>query len=460
MASIRKRRGKFNVVYYYTNENGDRKQKWEAYDTEAEAKRRKAEVEFKQCSRTFVAPSKVTVSSFLEDFVAFYGTKKWSPSTYEANTGLIRNYINPLIGDTLIQDVSGIVADRFITSLQKTKCATWKNRYSKTEFMTPANIERINKLMKCAFGQAIRWDIVEKNPFEHTTLPKVKKKPREIWDAATIRKALDECKDGRLYVAMNLSFACSLRIGEIVGLTWDNVHISDADIAKDDAFLSVEKELARVREDVLSVLGEEEIIRKFPRTMYLEDASTLLVLKTPKTESSVRKVWMPKTVAYILREWKAAQDKQKEFLGAEYLDYNLVVALPNGRPCEETVISNAFRRLKRDANLPNVVFHSLRHSSTTYKLKLNHGDLKATQGDTGHAQVDMITKIYAHILDEDRKVNAQRFETAFYANPDLRSVHAPEPQQAALDASALIAQLRQSPELLAALSKLLVDEGG
>ena len=70
--------------------------------------------------------------------------------------------------------------------------------------------------------------------------------------------------------------------------------------------------------------------------------------------------------------------------------------------------------------LPNVVFHSLRHSSTTYKLKLNHGDLKATQGDTGHAEIDMITKVYAHILDEDRKINAQKFESAFYSNPDLR----------------------------------------
>ena len=74
-----------------------------------------------------------------------------------------------------------------------------------------------------------------------------------------------------------------------------------------------------------------------------------------------------------------------------------------------------------------MVFHSLRHSSTTYKLKLNHGDLKATQGDTGHAQIDMITSVYAHILDEDRKVNAQKFEDAFYAsaNPDLRTVRPP-----------------------------------
>lgn len=107
----------------------------------------------------------------------------------------------------------------------------------------------------------------------------------------------------------------------------------------------------------------------------------------------------------------------------------------------------------------NVVFHSLRHSSTTFKLKLNHGDLKATQGDTGHAQVDTITKNYAHILDEDRKVNAQRFEAAFYSSPHLRPVHAPvETNPAVVDAQSPLAQLQQSPELLAALAALLVPQ--
>ncbi len=110
---------------------------------------------------------------------------------------------------------------------------------------------------------------------------------------------------------------------------------------------------------------------------------------------------------------------------------------------------------------PKVVFHSLRHSSTTYKLKLNHGDLKATQGDTGHAQIDMITSVYAHILDEDRKINAQKFESAFYANPDLRSVRPPEePKESApatLDLEALVEQLRKSPELANTLAALLVS---
>ena len=125
------------------------------------------------------------------------------------------------------------------------------------------------------------------------------------------------------------------------------------------------------------------------------------------------------------------------------------MAQDNGRPCENRIINKEFEKLRESTGLPKVVFHSLRHSSTTYKLKLNHGDLKATQGDTGHAEIDMITSIYAHILDEDRKVNAQKFETAFYAKPDLRNVRPPEEpvksEPAAPDIASLVEQLQKSP---------------
>lgn len=134
-----------------------------------------------------------------------------------------------------------------------------------------------------------------------------------------------------------------------------------------------------------------------------------------------------------------------------------MVALANGRPCEDRIILKSFEKLREKAGLPK----ALRHSSTTYKLKLNHGDLKATQGDTGHAQIDMITSVYAHILDEDRKINAQKFESAFYANPDLRSVRPPEepkePAPATLDLEALMEQLRKSPELANTLAALLAS---
>ena len=54
MASIRERNGKFNVIYSYTNEKGERKQKWETYETKAEAKRRKKEIEYKKEMGSFV----------------------------------------------------------------------------------------------------------------------------------------------------------------------------------------------------------------------------------------------------------------------------------------------------------------------------------------------------------------------------------------------------------------------
>ena len=109
-----------------------------------------------------------------------------------------------------------------------------------------------------------------------------------------------------------------------------------------------------------------------------------------------------------------------------------------------------------------MVFHSLRHSSTTYKLKLNKGDLKATQGDTGHAQIDMITEIYAHILDEDCKINAQKFETAFYSNPDMcpmeRSLQGegdsvPNPD-------VMMKQLESSPQAMDAFTQKFIEQYG
>ena len=187
----------------------------------------------------------------------------------------------------------------------------------------------------------------------------------------------------------------------------------------------------------------------------MPNTSTRIILKKPKTDSSIRKVWLPKTLAYILREWKKSQDNLKEMLGEEFIDYNLVITLPNGRPCEGKLIEESFVRLKKSAGLPDVVFHSLRKSSTTYKLKLNHGDIKATQGDTGHSQADMVTEVYAEILDEDRKVNAQKFESMFYANPDLRSVAPPQETTPGLDLAGLIDQLQKSPELANALARII-----
>ena len=102
-----------------------------------------------------------------------------------------------------------------------------------------------------------------------------------------------------------------------------------------------------------------------------------------------------------------------------------------------------------------MVFHSLRHSSITYKLKLNGGDMKSVQGDSGHAQVKMVADVYSHIIDDDRRLNAERMEAAFYSGRQAT----PEPvQPAATESSAddkeLLLKLLQNPEMAALLKSL------
>ena len=461
MASIQKRGKKYSVVYTYEDNDGVARQKWETYNTKREASARKSAVEHEQNTGGFTPPQEMTVAEFLQQFVEIYGVKRWGLSAYSSNTSLITNYINPLIGTIKVQDMTPLAVDRFIQKLQKTAPVECPFRHAKTEYVTASTIEKVMKLMRCAFKQAVRWNLIAKSPVDGAILPKHEPKKRDIWTADVIREALNHCEDGRLYVAINLAFACSLRLGEITGLTWDCVHISDEDIAADNAHLFVEKELTRTSQEAIDVLGKDDIFMVFPRIMGGK-ATTRLVLKKPKTESSIRQVWIPKTLALILREWQQTQNKLKEYMGSDYVDYNMVLSTEIGRPCEDRVLGNAFERLKRDAGLPNVVFHSLRHSSTTYKLKLNHGDIKATQGDTGHAQASMVTELYSHILDEDRKINAQKFEAAFYARADMRPVEqrivsTKQPVSTGQNDTIqqLVTTLQANPEILSQLAALL-----
>lgn len=169
-------------------------------------------------------------------------------------------------------------------------------------------------------------------------------------------------------------------------------------------------------------------------------------------------------MADLHRALQQLSQKERSFI----LDYygmekpsNLVFCSSNGRPMESQVINRAFNKLIKENGLPHVVFHSLRHSSITYKLKLNGGDMKSVQGDSGHAQVKMVADVYSHIIDEDRCINAQRLEEAFYSSKTPDPVEDTEPKTAdtAVTESdesdaAKILELLKNPETAALLKQL------
>lgn len=82
--------------------------------------------------------------------------------------------------------------------------------------------------------------------------------------------------------------------------------------------------------------------------------------------------------------------------------------------------------------------------------------MKSVQGDSGHAQVKMVADVYSHIIDDDRRLNAERMEAAFYSG---RQTTTSEPvQSAATESSAddkeLLLKLLQNPEMAALLKSL------
>lgn len=436
MASILKRKTKFAVVYWYLDDTGERKQKWDTCQTKKEAKLRKSFIEFfQQKNGLSLVPlseqyatekenaklekenpnSDITLKEFLEIFVNIYGTSKWSANTFSSKQASINNYINPIIGDWKLSDITTKSLSKYYNDLLDVPEVPKANQKASGRCIQPSNVKKIHDIIRCALNQAILWEYLDtkmRNPASMATLPKIHKNQRKVWNIETFKLAIRAADDDLLLIAMHLAFSCSLRIGEITGLTWHDIIIDDEALENDNARVIINKELSRVSFSVMQKLKEKDILKVFPTQK--PHATSRLVLKSPKTETSNRTVWLPKTLALLLQRYKKDQQELKSFLGSAYNDYGLVIALDNGNPVESRIIRNRFQSLCEVNQLEVVVFHSLRHLSTGYKLKMTHGDLKSVQGDTGHAEADMVMDVYSRVIDEDRRLNAQQLDNEFY----------------------------------------------
>ena len=342
MASIKERNGKYCVIYSYVDAEGKRKQKWETYANKADAKRRKKEVEYKSDLGTIVIPRCTTMRDLLKEYVDLYGKDKWAVSTHSTNIGVINNYILPFIGDTKLTDISTRYLEIYYQKLLKTPAVGSPGpKKSESVFVSASTIQDVHKLLRNCFAQAVKWEMIEKNPATNATVPKHKSKKREIWTAETLMRATELCEDEMLRLAMNLAFSGSLRIGELAALTWDCVDISPEAIEEGRPYIYINKEYQRVSKESMKQLDGKDILLVFPSEGTL--SKTVRVLKTPKTESSVRRIYIPKSVAGMLQHMKTEQDELKEILGQEYHDYSLVLATPYGMPVGDAVIRKKFR---------------------------------------------------------------------------------------------------------------------
>lgn len=453
--AVRQRGNCFQVSYRVSGETTPRT---ETFKTEEEATIRDMQIKLAKKNGTFQPPVRIakgvirkekniTVKELMAEYVELYGLKKWGNSFYTTNIGMIQNYINPYIGDRYVKFLTVKDMDAYYTSLLDEPAVLLPGHTDNGERISASTVIRIHKLLSSAFGKAVVWEYTDVNPTVGATLPEHRAEKRDVWSDEEILKALSLCENATLRLCLILALGCSMRIGEILGLQWDKVHISDELVAAGDAYLEVRYVLSRCNNESIEALERihrSTIVLKFPRSVERETKTTL-VLKDPKTESSIRTIYLPIAVIEELRRMKVQQEEYKRLLGNEYKDYDLVIAQPNGHPYEARGIDKLFKRMIRENDLRPVVFHSLRHTSTSLKLKLSKGNIKAVQGDTGHAEAKMVTDTYAHSFDADRKLIAREMDNSFFSK--INGVTA-EPASDEIDMAAVKTFLLKHPEVL------------
>lgn len=448
------KRGNAYALVYYEGEGKNRHQVWESGLSYTAARSRKAQIEHEIAENIHIMKNELTVNEFLHEFIVKYGEKKWVASTYDGNVGLLENYVYPYLGDKKLRSIRTKTVDDYYHFLQFEAEPVTNPGKPRRERISVSVIHDIHKILRCAFNQAVKWEYIAKNPFLNATLPEHKEKKRAALTPEQLQKVLDFTDRPDIYdyyvlhCAINLAFACSMRGGEVAGAQW----------ARYDGYnrcLHIDRVIDRVQKPLLEKLSKLEVLYKFPN-LY-PGTTTAVILKQPKTEGSIRNAYVPETVAQKLEKLREMQMQLKEELGSEgYMDYDLIICQANGRPYMTEHLNRRFKDTLRAMDDPTIdvkeiVFHSIRHTSAGVKLRLSGGDLKAVQGDGGWSTPDMVTKRYAHILDEDRRVLADEMEHKFYRPQE----QTPAAQQVAIDANALAAMLISNPELLTKIAESL-----
>ena len=343
MAYITKRGNSYSVRYIYEDEHGKSCDKWESFPTKEEATNRKKQIEHELAAGTFLIPSSVTVAEFLMDWLPKqYSKHKWAPKPYHM--------------------------ENLYTTLSKTPCGSYiegkkqeLTEKQKLRFLSGTTIHEVHRLLGTAFQYAVEWGILVKSPVPVDS-PKKSTQERTIWTVEEMRAALDSMEDPILHLAVHLTLVGALREGEIVGLTPEDL---DFDAADGIGMFRINKSMQRVRKEALNQVDDGCIIKVFPDK--LERSTTSLILKSTKTASSCRTIFMTSALKEELKKWlkQLAADERKD--PTRYHDSGMLFRLPDGLPIAPELLTKWYRLWRAEhPEFEQIVFHGMRHSSATY----------------------------------------------------------------------------------------------
>ena len=418
MASIMKRGNTYSVRYNYKDHAGKPCKGWETFKTKAEAQERKITVEKELLDGTFLVPDTMTVEEMLYKWIPIQSSKhKWSPKTYTQSVAMVQNLIVPYIGKRKVQDLRTYDIEQFYATLSQTPCGQYVHgekqeltENQKKRLLSSTSIHEVHTLLKTAFSYAVDWDLIHKSPTPREA-PKVNTEERTIWDERTMLAALQTIENPALHLAVHMSMILSLREGEILGLQPGDI---DFDAADGRGTITVGRSLQRTEKAALEKTDPNQIYHIFPDQR--EGSSSALVLKKPKTKKSSRTLYLTRPLKEELLAWLEKLRQDELAMDGRYRNCGQLFRLPNGMPVAPEALSKWYRTWRAEhPEFEKIVFHGLRHSSATYQLIESGGNIKAVQGNTGHATTGILMDTYAHTQDKPRLELAEKLEADFYS---------------------------------------------
>ncbi len=361
------------IVDIGPDSQGKRRQKWHTVTgTKREAERALARLINEISTGAYVEPSRVLLSDYLRRWLNDYAQPKVSLKTHERYKQLIEGHIVPKLGGHRLSELRPVHIPAFYTN------SLVQGRKIGRGGLSPQTVLHIHRVLHRALELAVRWQLLARNPATAVEPPRPQRIEMCALSAVETAQLLRKLEGNRLYAPVFIAVTTGLRRGEILALRWRDLDLDDAE--------------AQVRRS-------------------LEQTSTGLSFKRPKTGRGARSIALPSIAVDFLRKVRTEQALTRLSLGAVYEDHDLVCPGPEGKPWPPDSLSTAFAALIRRSDLKHVRFHDLRHTHATQLLK-EGAHPKVVSERLGHSTVAITLDTYSHVLPGIQRDAVGRLDAA------------------------------------------------
>jgi integrase len=294
----------------------------------------------------------MTVGEYLDRWLSDSVRGTVRESTFSRDKYLVTNHIKPTLGRLRLKTLNalhlqGLYRERLDSGL------------------SGSTVQKVHHVLHKALAQAVRWDLIPRNPADSVKAPTPTPKEMNPLSASEARKLLEAAQGNKLEALYVVAIHTGMRRGELLGLKWKDVDLGSSTI--------------RVR-----------------RT--LTRAGTGYALGEPKTKKSRRTLRLTQKAANALRSHRASQAQEKLRAGSLYRDEDLVFAGEGGGFLNPSNLrQRSFAPLLKRPGLAQTTFHDLRHTCASLFFQQNIHP-KFVQGLLGHASVAITLDTYSHML--------------------------------------------------------------